>query len=312
MRSFVRYSGLAASAATLAHALNGIAVPTEIAADTSFQATFQNAGSDSYRVYLSAAVTGAQGPMCYLMNSTALDSPVNLTIPAIVGPDASYYSIGIIDLTTVEDTSYSNRFNLTGATGVPTQYEEHLDGAPFWDANKLPCSAMSCARQCANASYPDNLQAGPAYETMKNCFTSCPGVEPDASLQAAHSASSSISGAIITLASGDVVTAFETIVTTSGSTRTEAIVGSTTLVLGSDAATLASETLSLATNGVAIDGTTTMAFSNVAQTSSASATDASGASGTSSSSGIGGAVATAQAGLFAAAGAAAGFAAFVL
>jgi len=61
----MRYTVLAASLIATASAISGITVPSTITAETSFQATFQDAGnSDSYRVFLSAAVVGANGPMC--------------------------------------------------------------------------------------------------------------------------------------------------------------------------------------------------------------------------------------------------------
>lgn len=211
---------------------------------------------------------------------------MNLTIPAAVGPDAGYYSIGIADLSSGQGATFSNRFNFTGGTGQPTQYEQHLNGAPFWDASKLPCSAMECARKCANASYPDDLQSGPAYQTMYNCILDCPDVQASENMHAAQSPSATVSEALVTLGSGSVVTAYPTTLTTSGRTITEAIVGSDTLTLGSAAATISSATVSLATSGVAVDGTTTVAFAQASQTPSGSAGSVSGsasaASGTSS------------------------------
>lgn len=324
----------------VAHAVSDIAVPSSITADTLFNTTFQQAVADSshyYRVFLAASVTGIQGPMCYLMNATLLSSPLNLTIPADVGPDASYYSIGIKDLlyktvpygnpaaqsatnlpfgdpaaSTGESSStslqYSNQFNLTLATGTPTQYEQHLNGAPFWDANKLPCSAMSCARTCAAASYPANLQEGASYETLKNCILQCPGVEADQSLHAADGSPSSIAGAAVTLSGGNVVTALETVVPTGGSTITEAIVGSATLVLGSAAATVSDRSLSLGASGLVVDGTTTVAFSNVASTSGVAATSSQASA---VSQGVG-PMATVASGCVAAVGVAAGFAMLAL
>lgn len=85
----------------------------------------------------------------YLINSTTVSSPLNISVPAGVGPEADYYSIAIADLTTSQGSTYSNKFNLTGATGNYTEYENNLGGSPFWSANDLPCTAYSCARDCA-------------------------------------------------------------------------------------------------------------------------------------------------------------------
>jgi len=61
----MRYITLAAGLAATASAISGIVVPGSIAADSSFEASFEDAGvSDNYRVFLSAAVVGANGPMC--------------------------------------------------------------------------------------------------------------------------------------------------------------------------------------------------------------------------------------------------------
>nr|OQO22598.1 hypothetical protein B0A51_11152 [Rachicladosporium sp. CCFEE 5018]OQO23624.1 hypothetical protein B0A51_10010 [Rachicladosporium sp. CCFEE 5018] len=303
----IAHIATAASLLTLAQALSGIVVPSTITAAQPFNATFQNANSDSYRVFLAASVTGTQGPMCYLQNSTNLDSPLSLNISEDVGPDADYYSIGIADLTASSGPTYSNKFNFSGGSGEPTEYEKHLNGAPFWDANKLPCSAMACARSCAQASYPGNLQEGASYETLKNCILACPGVEPDANLRAADGSPSSIAGAIVTLSGGAVVTALETVVTSGGSSITEAIVGSTTVTVG-ETATVSGGNVGLATSGVIVGGTTTVAFSNVAGvTSSASVTSgtesaASGAGASSTSKGGAAAMITAVPAFAAAAG----------
>lgn len=64
MSSSTRYAALAASFAAAAQALGGITVPSVVAANTPFEVTFTGANSDQYRVYLAAAVTGAQGTSC--------------------------------------------------------------------------------------------------------------------------------------------------------------------------------------------------------------------------------------------------------
>lgn len=175
-------------------ALNGIVVPDSIQAGVEFEASFQNANDDSYRIYVAAALLGSNGPTCYLVNSTTLDTSVNLTVPADVGPSAAYYSIAIADITTGQASTFSNRFNLTNATGEYSEYENHLGGSPFWDANSLPCSAYSCARDCADASYPDDLTETDAYDTMSKCILNCDGVTASVNQTApAHSTASSSS-----------------------------------------------------------------------------------------------------------------------
>ena len=156
---------------------------------------------------------------------------------------------------------------------------------------------MSCARKCAQDSYPNDLNDDSAYQTMRTCILACPGVTADAtSSRAAHATGSSTgsmrtataSGALVTLGPGLVVTAIETVITSGGKTMTEAIVGNRTIELGS-AATISSKTVSLGSSGI-VAGTTTVPFSNVIQTQtvtasggdSGSATSASAASATSS------------------------------
>ncbi|KAI5362060.1 hypothetical protein Slin15195_G057100 [Septoria linicola] len=179
-----------------ASALNGIVAPGNITADKKFEVTFENGNDDEYRVYLAAALAGVNGPTCYLVNSTTLSSPIsNLTIPASVGPSADYYSIAIADLTTGQGATYSNRFNLSGATGNYSDYENDLKGSPFWSANDLPCSAYECARECAMDSYPEDLTETEAYNTMKDCILECDGVTPAASqTKPALASSTSTSG----------------------------------------------------------------------------------------------------------------------
>ncbi|KAF2768368.1 hypothetical protein EJ03DRAFT_337008 [Teratosphaeria nubilosa] len=293
-----------ASFAAAANALDGIVVPETIAADTSFNATFENGSSDQYRIYLAAALAGANGPTCYLINSTDLTSPVNLSIPASVGPSASYYSIAVADVTTSQGATYSNRFNFTGGTGNYTEYENHLGGAAFWDADDLPCSSYECARQCAQASYPDDLTSTTAYDTMKSCILKCPGVSRDADANGPVSNTASgtsktltAAEAIVTLSNGDALTAVETTVTTGKSKITEAIVGSVTLTLGGAAATVSNEILSLASSGVVEGSTSTVAFTTAAMTTFVTGSAASAASSSTSSAAAPGSSEMAFAGL---------------
>jgi len=251
----------------------------------------------------------------YLKNTTSLSSPVSLTIPASVGPSANYYSLALADLTAnAQQPTYSNRFNLTGGTGNYTDYESALGGAPFWNASDLPCTSYACARQCAQAGYPNDLSDNTAYDTMKQCILQCPGVSagssqsgPSHSSNTGGSSSSngtttSASAAVITLSPGNVITAVETTLTSDGKTLTEAILGgSQTLQLGGPAATISSETVSLLSNGVEVGGTTTVAFSNIAQTAMATTTTTS-AAGNAVSSSTGSSAASATASAAAAAG----------
>ncbi|KAK4961927.1 hypothetical protein LTR10_002420 [Elasticomyces elasticus] len=284
MRSQIQSGAVLTAVFAVAQALDGVTVPSTVAADNEFQATFQNANSDSYRVYLAASLVGANGPTCYLQNSTSLSSPVSLTIPASVGPSAGYYSIAIADLTTSGGPTFSNRFNLTGGTGNYTEYESHLGGAPFWDADDLPCSSYECARQCAQAGYPTDLTDNAAYETMRSCILKCPGVSPAASVTGPAHGTASSSGstatqggneALVTLGSGAILTAIETTATISGSTFTEAIIGSMTITLGGAAATVSSQAVSMLSNGIEVGGTTTVPFASM-QTSASSSQGNSG------------------------------------
>ncbi|KAI3392050.1 hypothetical protein diail_6305 [Diaporthe ilicicola] len=201
------YAALAASLVTLTQAVDNVTVPSTIAAGTSFQVTVDEIDStDKYRVYLAAALGGDTGPTCtgpdtdatthvgWLANSTNLSSSSNFTIPAEVGPSASYYSIGVGDVDgDADDITYSNKFSFTGGTANYTEYETHLDGSPFWDADDLPCTAYPCARDCADASYPDDLTNGDAYDTMKECINKCPGVTETSQTSPAAATSSSAS-----------------------------------------------------------------------------------------------------------------------
>ncbi|KAI7477313.1 hypothetical protein KC367_g5014 [Hortaea werneckii] len=172
---------LSTSLIVSANALNGIIAPDSVQAGESFNITFDNADDSEYRVYLAARLSGSNGPTCYLQNSTTLSSPANVSIPSDVGPSGNYYSIAISDLSTSQGATYSNMFNFTGGTGNYTAYENNLGGASFWSADDLPCSAYPCARDCAMASYPNDLTDQDAYDTMKECINDCSGVSPDES-----------------------------------------------------------------------------------------------------------------------------------
>lgn len=135
-----------------------------------------------------------QNNVGWLTNSTTLTTTSNFTIEADVGPSASYYSIGIGEVDGAEkDIDYSNKFTFTGGTGNYTKYETDLKGSPFWDANDLPCSAYACARECVDASYPDDLTNAKAYNTMKDCVNKCPGVTQTSQTEPAVTTSASAS-----------------------------------------------------------------------------------------------------------------------
>lgn len=135
-----------------------------------------------------------QNNVGWLTNSTTLAATSNLTIPADVGPSASYYSIGIGEVGgDQDDIDYSNRFTFSGGTGNYTKYETDLKGSPFWDADDLPCSAYACARECVDASYPDDLTDSTAYNTMKACVNKCPGVTQTSQTEPAVTTSASAS-----------------------------------------------------------------------------------------------------------------------
>lgn len=140
------------------------------------------------RVYTRLTTTG------YLKNSTSTDiTAVNLTIPADFGPNGDFYSISTRDLSDSDtDASYvfSNAFNLTGATGNYSAYENKLNGAPLWDANSLPCDAYDCARNCAQTGFPkDMIPGSDASNTMRACILKCPGVEQETKTTSASSSS---------------------------------------------------------------------------------------------------------------------------
>jgi hypothetical protein len=133
----------------------------------------------------------------YLKNMTSSDiTTLNLTIPANFGPNGNLYSISTRDLSdsdTAASYVFSNAFNLTGATGNYSAYENKLNGAPLWDANSLPCDAYDCARNCAQDGFPKDMIAGSdASNTMRACIMKCPGVQ--AETKTSSSTSSSATG----------------------------------------------------------------------------------------------------------------------
>ena len=65
MPSFTtQYAAVAASLVAIVSAIDGIVVPSNVEANTPFNATFLNGNSDQYRVFLAAALAGVNGPTC--------------------------------------------------------------------------------------------------------------------------------------------------------------------------------------------------------------------------------------------------------
>lgn len=134
------------------------------------------------------------------MTSTDITA-LNLTIPANFGPNGDFYSIStrsLSDSDTADSYIFSNAFNLTGASGNYSAYENKLNGAPLWDANSLPCDAYDCARNCAQTGFPKDMIAGSdASNTMRACIMKCPGVQAETkttSTVASSSATGTASG----------------------------------------------------------------------------------------------------------------------
>jgi hypothetical protein len=152
-----------------AKAIDSITAPNVVAASTPFtlQVTPKDGASGSYRILLDTTPPGFNGGQSctllillhrqissrwqmigYLKNSTSSDiTTVNLTIPADFGPNGDFYSISVRDLSDMDTKSnyvFSNAFNLTGATGVYTEYVfPHITPLPlclgtWWPADLTP------------------------------------------------------------------------------------------------------------------------------------------------------------------------------
>ncbi|KAF1350737.1 hypothetical protein BDV97DRAFT_397737 [Delphinella strobiligena] len=174
---------IAACLATAATAFESISVPTDITAGEDFTLTVTTNNSDSaytsYRVYLDTTPPGyTGGPSCYLYNTTSTNTTtLQLNIPPAFGPDGTFYSIATKEFPSATGYTLSNSFNLTGATGNWSTYEDSLNGTPLWPADDLPCSSYECARTCAMASYPKDLNYdSSAHTKMSSCIMTCPGV----------------------------------------------------------------------------------------------------------------------------------------
>ncbi|EGP89019.1 uncharacterized protein MYCGRDRAFT_92048 [Zymoseptoria tritici IPO323] len=185
---------IAASAAlflSTSLALDSLVAPSSIIANQNFTLTANNPDSSAlYRIYLAATLSDTTGPTCFLLNSTTLppSGALSLSIPASVGPDASYYSIAISPLPSSSSSSsatsiiYTPQINITGLTASYTPYETSLRGAPFYDADMLPCNSYACARKCADREFPAGSEGdgeeekGERYGRMVECFGGCEGV----------------------------------------------------------------------------------------------------------------------------------------
>ncbi|SMY22963.1 unnamed protein product [Zymoseptoria tritici ST99CH_1A5] len=185
---------IAASAAlflSTSLALDSLVAPSSIVANQNFTLTANNPDSTAlYRIYLAATLSDTTGPTCFLINSTTLppSGALSLSIPASVGPDASYYSIAISPLPSsstarsASDIIYTPQINITGLTASYTSYETSLRGAPFYDADMLPCNSYACARKCADREFPAGSEGdgeeekGERYGRMVECFGGCEGV----------------------------------------------------------------------------------------------------------------------------------------
>ncbi|CAD0097101.1 unnamed protein product [Aureobasidium vineae] len=185
---YLQRLGFAACALFLgARAIDTITVPDVITADVAFTLTVtpKDTTPGNYRIYLDTTPPGYAGGQSF-----------NLTIPADFGPDGDFYSISTRDLSDSDtDASYvfSNAFNLTGASGNYSEYENKLNGAPLWDANSLPCTAYDCARNCAQDSYPkDMIPGSDAFNTMRACIMKCPGVEKETKTSSATSSTATV------------------------------------------------------------------------------------------------------------------------
>ncbi|SMR50269.1 unnamed protein product [Zymoseptoria tritici ST99CH_3D1] len=172
-------------------ALDSLIAPSSIIANQNFTLTAKNPDSTVlYRIYLAATLSSTTGPTCFLINSTTLppSGALSLSIPASVGPDASYYSIAISPLPSsstarsASDIIYTPQINITGLTASYTSYETSLRGAPFYDADMLPCNSYACARKCADREFPAGSEGdgeeekGERYGRMVECFGGCEGV----------------------------------------------------------------------------------------------------------------------------------------
>ncbi|KJX97945.1 hypothetical protein TI39_contig451g00012 [Zymoseptoria brevis] len=221
-------------------ALDSLVAPSSIVANQNFTLTASDPDPTVlYRIYLAATLSDTTGPTCVLLNSTTLppSGALSLSIPASVGPDASYYSIAISPLTSSSSTSasdiiYTPPINITGLTASYTPYETSLRGAPFYDADMLPCSSYACARKCADQEFPagsegdgEEEEKGERYGRMVECFGGCDGVgvEVEGGSGVESQGGMTMTMTVSTSAEGEATaTATRTTTTTTGAGASEA------------------------------------------------------------------------------------------
>ena len=194
-------SGLSVLASTLAiyasvRAFEDIRIPSTVTADEETTVTISNdldegsdsfdAGFEKYRLYLSTSPPGwGWGPACYLVNSSAIDvTSLKVTIPASVVPDGTDLMVTTMEFN--DDPSldgpsgfeYSNEFTLEGGTGAWGEAE--VNGTTLGNPDRIPCTALKCARDCTDKYYPENMQEENLDTAVKDtyeCVAACPGVD---------------------------------------------------------------------------------------------------------------------------------------
>jgi hypothetical protein len=158
-------------------------IKTDIGTPDSFDAQFAY-----YRVYLTISPPGwGLNPVCYLANQTAIDvTSLEVTIPATVGPEASNYTLSVVEYNTDPNSdvtmsgfAYSDEFSLVGATGSFSDYETDPSGPwALGPEDSIPCEAYDCVRTCMQKYYPEDLPNTENIAAMKNaylCSAQCPG-----------------------------------------------------------------------------------------------------------------------------------------
>jgi hypothetical protein len=186
--------GLAAAAS----AFDRISVPATVTAGKETTLTVKNdlgtegsfdANFAYFRVYLTVSPPGwGLNPVCWLANQTSVDvTAVKVTVPASVGPAGDNYTLSVMEYNTDPDAessasgfSYTGEFALEGATGEFSAYETDPSGPwSLGDADRIPCSAYDCVRQCASKYYPADIPSDDgdlaAIKDQYLCGAKCPG-----------------------------------------------------------------------------------------------------------------------------------------
>lgn len=142
-----------------------------------------------YRIFLATTLPGwGTAPTCWLLNySSIATTEVEVTIPASVAPDGTVLSLSLsLSEVAPDDGSFeflfSNDFTLEGGTGAWSAMEVNSSGIGFPD--DIPCTALSCARDCANEYYPDgtipydeyaDISVNSTFQNWYTCLSDCPG-----------------------------------------------------------------------------------------------------------------------------------------